>query len=134
MTAKVFLLMAKKCILTHLQMLKLLTVFKLSLFFKRLLCFPWRAALFKVFLWHKGALLQGILKGEYHRTVDLLFDWFRFVCFANINKNCQLSYNWFLTSQTGGTVILPPLVFPGCSFRRNSWKSFQLSLIVVGRV
>ncbi len=24
------------------------------------------------------------------------------VCFANKNENCQLSYNWFQTSQTGG--------------------------------
>ncbi len=45
---------------------------------------------------------QGILKGE----VSLLplevkwFDWFGLVCFANKNKNCQLSYNWFQTSQT----------------------------------
>jgi len=38
-------------------------------------------------------LSQGILKGEYHCTVDLLFDWFGLVCFANKNKNCQLSYN-----------------------------------------
>ncbi len=29
---------------------------------------------------------QGILEG------DLLFDWFGLVCFANKNKNCQLSY------------------------------------------
>jgi hypothetical protein len=40
--------------------------------------------------------------GEYHCTVDLLFDWFGLVCFANKNKNCQLSYSWFQTSQTGG--------------------------------
>ncbi len=45
---------------------------------------------------------QGILKGKYHCTVDLLFDWFGLVCFANKNKNCQLSYSWFQTSQTGG--------------------------------
>jgi hypothetical protein len=36
-------------------------------------------------------LCQGILKGMYHCTIDLLFDWFRLVCFANNNKNCQLS-------------------------------------------
>ncbi len=29
-------------------------------------------------------LSQGILKGKYHCTVDLLFDWFGIVCFANI--------------------------------------------------
>jgi len=46
--------------------------------------------------------VQGILKGKYHRTIDLLFDWFGLICFANKNKNCQLSYSWFQTSQTGG--------------------------------
>ncbi len=50
----------------------------------------------------KWGLHQGVLKGKYHCTVDLLFDWFGLVCFANKNKNCQLSYNWFQTSQTGG--------------------------------
>ncbi len=29
------------------------------------------------------------LRGKYHCTVDLLFDWFGFVCFANKNKNFQ---------------------------------------------
>ncbi len=29
-------------------------------------------------------------------------DWFGLVCFAIKNKNCQLSYSWFQTSQTGG--------------------------------
>jgi hypothetical protein len=37
-----------------------------------------------------------------HCTIDLLFVWFGLVCFANQNKNCQLSYSWFKTSQTGG--------------------------------
>jgi len=35
---------------------------------------------------------------KYHCTVDILFDWFGLVCFANKNKNCQLSYSWFQTS------------------------------------
>jgi hypothetical protein len=38
----------------------------------------------------------------YHCTIDLLFDWFGLVCFANKNKNCQLSYSLLQTSQTGG--------------------------------
>ncbi len=42
------------------------------------------------------------LWGKYHCTVDLLFDRFGLACFANKNKNCQLSYSWFQTSQTGG--------------------------------
>jgi hypothetical protein len=46
---------------------------------------------------------SGNTKGEkYHCTTDLLFDWFGLVCLANKNKNCQLSYNRFQTSQTGG--------------------------------
>jgi len=48
-------------------------------------------------------LLPGNTKGgKYHCTVDLLFYWFGLVCFANKNKNFQLSYRWFQTSQTGG--------------------------------
>ncbi len=35
------------------------------------------------------AFNQGILKGEV--SFYLLFDWFGLVCFANKNKNCQLS-------------------------------------------
>ncbi len=42
------------------------------------------------------------LRGKYHCTIDLLFDWFGLVCFENKNKNYQLSYSWFQTSQTGG--------------------------------
>jgi len=34
--------------------------------------------------------------------MDLLFDWFGWVCLANKNKNCRLSYSWFQISQTGG--------------------------------
>jgi len=45
---------------------------------------------------------QGIPKGQYHCTIDLVFNWFGLVSFAHKNKNCQLSYSWFQTSQTGG--------------------------------
>ncbi len=34
-------------------------------------------------------LIKEYLRGKYHSTVDLLFDWFGLVCFANKNKNCQ---------------------------------------------
>jgi hypothetical protein len=40
--------------------------------------------------------------GKYHCTIDFLLDWLGLVCFANKNKNCQLSYIRFQTSQTGG--------------------------------
>ncbi len=43
-------------------------------------------------------LPENTKRGKYHCTFDL----FRLVCFANINKNCQLSYSWFQTSQTVG--------------------------------
>jgi hypothetical protein len=53
--------------------------------------------------------------GKYHCTVDLLFDLFGLVCFVNKNKNCQLSYSRFQTSQTGGQQYsdTSPLVCPG---------------------
>jgi hypothetical protein len=37
--------------------------------------------------------LHSTVRGKYHCTVDLLFDWFGSVCFENKNKNCQLSYS-----------------------------------------
>ncbi len=60
--------------------------------------------------------------GSIDCTVDLLFDWFGLVCFAN-KKNCQLSYCWYQTSQTGGQwysntspfSIIPWLMFPHIS-------------------
>jgi hypothetical protein len=51
--------------------------------------------------WPRGK--SGNTKGgKYHCTIDLLFDWFGLVCFANKNNNCQLSYSSFQTSQTEG--------------------------------
>jgi hypothetical protein len=41
-------------------------------------------------------------RGKYHSTIDLLSDLLGLVYFADKNKNCQLSYSWFQTSQTGG--------------------------------
>ncbi len=49
---------------------------------------------------NSGVCVQGTLKGEV--SLYLLFDWFGLVCFANKDENCQLSYRWFQTSQTGG--------------------------------
>ncbi len=59
---------------------------------------------------------QGILKGEislYSLTSCLTV--LELVCFANKNKNCQLSYAHSKTvkQEVNSTVILPPLVFPG---------------------
>jgi hypothetical protein len=57
---------------------------------------------------------QGILKGEV--SIDLLFDWFRLVCFADKNKkivSCQTADSKPVKQDVNRTVILPPLVFPG---------------------
>jgi hypothetical protein len=51
---------------------------------------------------------------KYHCTVNLLFDLFGLVCFANKNKHC----NWHtadskpVKQEVNCTVILPPSVFP----------------------
>jgi len=43
----------------------------------------------------KGTKLSEREDSEWLITVpfDLLFDWFGLVCFANKNKNCELSYS-----------------------------------------
>jgi hypothetical protein len=58
---------------------------------------------------------QGILKGgKYHCTVDLLFDWFGLVCFANKTKivSCHKADSKPVKQKVNSTTILPPLVFP----------------------
>jgi len=45
---------------------------------------------------------QGILKGEYHCTVDLLFDWFGISCMITDNFCFYLQNRLSQTSQTGG--------------------------------
>ena len=72
---------------------------------------PWTCAikLITTVKKHPSLSQEGILKGKvslYHWPPVY---WFGLVCFANKNKNCQLSYSWYHTSET---VILPPLVFP----------------------
>ncbi len=55
-----------------------------------------------IFYEGRGIVRQGILKGDvslYHWPPVWLIWISRF---ANKNKNCQLSYSWFKTSQTGG--------------------------------
>ncbi len=58
---------------------------------------------------------QGKLKGKYYCTIDLLCDWFGLVCFANKNKigNSDTADSKPVKQEVNGTVILPPLVFPG---------------------
>jgi len=59
-------------------------------------------------------LKQGILKGEYHFTIDLLFDWF------GISSMTTDNFCFYLQNikskqakqEVNCTLILPPLVFP----------------------
>ncbi len=53
--------------------------------------------------------------GKYHCTIDLLFDWFGISCmtmtiFVFI---CKTDKSKPAKQEVNGTVILPPLVFPG---------------------
>ncbi len=68
--------------------------------------------------------------GKYHCTVDLLFDWFGLVCFANRNKNCQLSDGGLQTRQTGGQQYsdTSPLVFPALTHINIDWNIKTLCL------
>jgi hypothetical protein len=53
----------------------------------------------------KDRSIQGILKGKYHCTVDLvdlLFDWFGISCITTDNFCFDLQNRLFQTSQTGG--------------------------------
>jgi hypothetical protein len=47
-------------------------------------------------------LRQGILKGKYHCTIDLLFDWFDISCMTTDNFYFYLQNSLIHTSQTGG--------------------------------
>ncbi len=59
-------------------------------------------------------LIQGILKGKYHCTVDLLFDWFGISCMTTDHFCFYLQNRLIQTSQPGGQWYsdTPPLVFP----------------------
>ena len=46
--------------------------------------------------------MEGILKGKYHCTVDLLFDWFWISCMTIDNFCFYLQNRLSQTSQTGG--------------------------------
>jgi hypothetical protein len=51
-------------------------------------------------------------RGKYHCTIDLLFDWFGLVCFANKKiVSCHRADSKPVKQEVNGTLILPPLVF-----------------------
>jgi len=53
--------------------------------------------------------------GKYHCTIDLLFDWFGISCITPDNScfYLQTDYSKPIKQEVNGTMILPPLVFPG---------------------
>ncbi len=52
-------------------------------------------------------------RGIYHCTVNLLFDWFGLVCFANtFFVSFHTTNSKPVKQEVNGTVILPTLVFP----------------------
>jgi hypothetical protein len=76
---------------------------------------------------------QGILKGKYHCTTDLLFDWFGLVCFANKNKKnvgCHTADSKPIKQEVNGTVILPLLVFPAQAEPQSSTDAAKCDRIL----
>ncbi len=59
-------------------------------------------------------LAREYLRGKYHCTIDLLFDWFGLVCLANKTKivSSHTADSKPVKQEVNGTMILPPLVLP----------------------
>ncbi len=70
------------------------------------------------------------LRGKYHCSIELLFDWFGLACFINKNKNCQLSYSWLQTSQTGGQQYSDTSHFSIPWYWCHSWQSSFTMIIL----
>ena len=69
--------------------------------------------------------------GKYHCTIDLLFDWFGFVCFAIVSGHTADSKP--VKQEVNSTVIRPPLVFPGLSVRLREWSRYNMFGISLDR-
>ncbi len=64
---------------------------------------------------------QGILKGKYHCTIDLLFNWFGISCMTTDHFCFYLQNRLIQTSQTGGQQYSDTSTFSiPCSNRRQS--------------
>jgi hypothetical protein len=64
--------------------------------------------------WVHNGSIQGILKGKYHCTIDLLFGWFGIRCMTTDNFGFYLQNRLIqpVKQVVNGTLILPSLVFP----------------------
>ncbi len=77
---------------------------------------------------------------KYHCTIDLLFDWCGISCMTTDNFCFYLQNRLIQTvkQEVNGTVILPPLVFPGWTYPqtlavvmiRSRWATDQGSLFL----
>ncbi len=68
-------------------------------------------------------LCRENLRGKYHCTIDLLFDWFELVCFAKKIVSCHTADSKPIKQEINGTVILRPLVFLAWDEKRVRMKS-----------
>jgi hypothetical protein len=62
-------------------------------------------------------LRQGILKGKYHCNI--------FLQVKTKNVSCHTANSKPVKQKVNGTVIIPPLVFPGLGFYSHSVKASQ---------
>ncbi len=70
-------------------------------------------------VWHSPSgktPIREYLRGKYHCTIDLLFDWFGLVCFAKKIVSCHTADSKPVKQEVNSTAILPPLVFPAPIF------------------
>ncbi len=77
-------------------------------------------------------LSREYLRGNYHCTVDLLFDWFAISCMTTDNFCFYLQNRLIQTSQTGGQWYSDTSPFSIPWFIHG--KNFQPGLIFVGSV
>jgi hypothetical protein len=65
--------------------------------------------------WMSNTQARVYLRGKYHCTIDLLFDWFGLVCFANKNKN-RTAHSKAVKQEVNSTEIIAALVFPTLAY------------------
>jgi hypothetical protein len=80
---------------------------------------------------------QGILKGKYNCTVDLLFDWFGISCMTTVDFCFYLQNRLIQNSQTGGQRYTDTLAVEHLQSLfipyQNKLECLSLILIFVGQ-
>jgi hypothetical protein len=81
---------------------------------------------------------QGILKGKYHCTIDLLFDWFGISCMTTDNFCFYLPNRLIQTRQTGGQWYsdTPPFSIPciDVCLKARLRNVYTSSVVVIGTI